>query len=78
MRNGGTIAPRHLIGAFAFALCDLREAEGPCLPFSDGREVVVLLRESPLFAFASAAQGVFALPFVPREINRQSVADFLV
>jgi asparagine synthase (glutamine-hydrolysing) len=74
----GDDCPRHLIGAFVFALYDARE-QTVLIARSQMGERSLFYYETPrLFAFASAPKGLFALPFVPREINPQSVADFLV
>ncbi len=67
----------HLAGDFVFAVFDTQQ---DCL----------LIFRSPLsqrslyyhyaagrFAFSSAPKGLFALPGVPREIDRQSLADYL-
>lgn len=73
----GDECARHLIGAFAFALWD-------------GREQRLLMARSPMaerplyyyatphtFAFATMPKGLFALPFIPREIDEQFLADYL-
>jgi asparagine synthase (glutamine-hydrolysing) len=77
-RKWGLECCRHLVGDFVFALCDSREGH-------------VLIARSPMstrslfyhaapgtFAFASAPKGLFALPWIPREIDRQYLADYLV
>jgi len=74
----GADCAQHLIGAFVFALYDLRE-QTVLLARSQMGERSLFYYETPkLFAFASAPKGLFALPFVPRRIDPQSVADFLV
>ena len=73
----GTECPRHLIGAFVFALCDPREQIVLIVRSPMGERSLFYYEAPRLFAFASAPKGLFALPFVPREINRQSIADFL-
>ena len=74
----GAGCARHLIGAFVFALRDLREQSVLIARSQMGERSLFFYETSRLFAFASAPKGLFALPFVPREVNRQSVADFLV
>ncbi len=74
----GTECPRHLIGVFAFALYDLRE-EQLLLARSPLGERPLYYCEAPgRFAFSSAPKGLFALPWVPREIDLQGLADYLV
>ena len=74
----GEDCARHLIGAFVFALCDFRE-HSVLLARSQMGERSLFYYETPrVFAFASAPRGLFALRSVPREINRESVADFLI
>jgi asparagine synthase (glutamine-hydrolysing) len=74
----GDDCARHLIGAFVFALYDLREQTVLIARSQMGERSLFYYETPQLFAFASAPKGLFALPFVPREINEQSVADFLV
>lgn len=74
----GDDCARHLIGAFAFALCDQRERRVLIARSPMGERSLFYYETPRLFAFASAPKGLFALPFVPREINRQSMADFMV
>ena len=67
----------HLVGAFAFALYDLR-TRSMLLARSAMAERSFFYYQTPgVFAFASAPKGLFALPFVPRTVDRQSIADFL-
>ena len=74
----GADCARHLIGAFVFALYDAREQTVVIARSQMGERSLFYYETPQLFAFASAPKGLFALPFVPREINEQSVADFLV
>jgi asparagine synthase (glutamine-hydrolysing) len=68
----------HLVGAFAFALYDVRERR-VLIARSPMAERTLFYFQSPgLLAFSSAPRGLFALPFVPRAIDRRSIADFLV
>lgn len=73
----GEDSPRHLLGDFAFAV------------WSPSAERLFLARDpmamrplywhhgNGLFAFASAAQALHALPEVPRELNEERLAEFL-
>jgi asparagine synthase (glutamine-hydrolysing) len=73
----GTDCPCHLLGAWVFALYDLR-AQHVLIARSQMGERSLFYYETPqVFAFASAPKGLFALPFVPRQVNQQSVADYL-
>lgn len=74
----GDDCARHLIGAFVFALCDRRKHRVLIARSPMGERSLFYYETPRLFAFASAPKGLFALPFVPREINRQSMADFIV
>jgi asparagine synthase (glutamine-hydrolysing) len=74
----GTECPRYLIGAFAFALYDLRK-EQLLLARSPFGERPLYYYEAPgSLAFSSAPKGLFALPWVPRGIDPQSLADYLI
>jgi asparagine synthase (glutamine-hydrolysing) len=68
----------HLIGAFVFALCDLRQQRVLIARSPMGERSLFYYETPRLFAFASAPKGLFALPFVPREIDLQTIADLLV
>jgi asparagine synthase (glutamine-hydrolysing) len=74
----GADCASHLIGAYAFALCDVRERSVFLARSAMGERSLFYFETSRLLAFASAPKGLFALPFVPREVNRQNIADFLV
>ena len=73
----GEACPRHLVGAFAFALWDGRSQTLVCArdhfgirPFHyhDGREV---------FALGTEIKAVLALPDVPRAIHEGAIADYI-
>src|ERR1019366_2310115 len=74
----GTDCVSHLTGAFAFALYDLRKRSVLCARSAMAERSFFYYETSGLFAFSSAPKGLFALPFVPRTVDRQSVADFMV
>lgn len=67
----------HLVGAFVFAIYDLSDHRMLIARSPMGERSLFYYETSQVFAFASAPKGLFALPFVPREINRQTMADFL-
>jgi asparagine synthase (glutamine-hydrolysing) len=68
----------HLTGAFAFALCDLRDETVLIARCPMGERSLFYHRTPQRFAFASAPRGLFALPSITRQIDARSVADFLV
>jgi asparagine synthase (glutamine-hydrolysing) len=67
----------HLVGAFVFALHDLKERRVLIARSPLGERSLFYYETPRLLAFASAPKGLFALPYVPRQINPQSVADYL-
>ncbi len=67
----------HLIGTFAFALWDLRE-QSLLIANSPLEERPLFFYSTPqCFAFSSMPKGLFALPFVPRQLNLTYMADYL-
>jgi asparagine synthase (glutamine-hydrolysing) len=74
----GTECPRYLIGAFVFALYDAREEQLLLARSPLGERPLYYYEAAGSLAFSSAPKGLFALPGVPREIDLQSLADFLV
>lgn len=73
----GTDCASHMIGAFAFALYD-QPRQNLLIARSPMGDNSLFHYETPnFFAFASAPKGLFALPGVPREINLESIADYL-
>ena len=69
---------QQLVGFFAFAVWDVRE-ERLLLARSPIGAPLLLHHSTPqTFAFATMPKGLFALPFVPRALNEQKLADFLV
>jgi asparagine synthase (glutamine-hydrolysing) len=73
----GFDGPRHLVGAFVFALYDLRAQTVLIARSPMGERSLFYHEAAGSLAFASAPKGLFALPFVPRGINAQSIADLL-
>ena len=73
----GTDCPEHLVGTFTFAVVDLRESRMLLARSASGERALFYHTTSDTFAFASAPKGLFALPFVPRRIHEQQVADYL-
>lgn len=67
-----------LRGAFAAAIWDPRRRTLTLARDHLGRNVVMWHHTPQFFAFASMPKGLLALPDVPRELNQQKLADFLV
>lgn len=74
----GTECPRYLIGAFVFALYDKREHQLLIVRSPMGERSLFYHATPRSFAFASSPHALFTLPFVPREIDEQTFADYLV
>ncbi len=68
----------HLTGAYAFALYEIEDRSLFMARSPMGERALFYCETPRVFAFSSAPKGLFALPFVPREINRRSVVDFLL
>jgi asparagine synthase (glutamine-hydrolysing) len=73
----GSDCVRHLVGAFTFALWDVRERRlivvrsavaSPCLFYHTSPRTL---------AFATMPKGLFALPSIPRDLDDQFLADYL-
>jgi len=77
-RRWGRDAPKHLVGAFAFAIWDGRRQEIFCARDHLGAKPFVYHLTDRAFVFASEVEGVLAAPGVPRRINEGRIADFLV
>jgi asparagine synthase (glutamine-hydrolysing) len=77
-RRWGVDAPRHLVGAFAFAIWDAREQRVFCARDHLGVKPLVYYLSRDLLVCASEAEAVAAARRVPRRINEARIADFLV
>jgi asparagine synthase (glutamine-hydrolysing) len=74
----GEDCPRRLIGSFSFAIWD-EECKRLLLARSPfGAKTVFYHKAGEFVAFATAPKALFALGAVPRELNRQGIADMLV
>lgn len=69
---------QHLTGAYAFALWDAREQRLLLARSAIGGPSLFYYAASQVLAFATMPQGLFALPFIPREIDEPYLADYLV
>jgi asparagine synthase (glutamine-hydrolysing) len=67
-----------LIGDFVFALCDLHKSHVLIARSAMSTHALFYHAAPGIFAFASAPKGLFALPWIPREIDQQRLADYLV
>jgi asparagine synthase (glutamine-hydrolysing) len=74
----GDDAWARLRGPFAAAIWNPRERALTLARDPMGINVVVWHRAPQFFAFATLPKGLFALPDVPRELNEEKLADFLV
>ena len=74
----GEDCPRHLIGSFSFAIWD-EECKRLLLARSPfGAKTVFYHKAGEFVVFATTPKALFALSSVPRELNRQGIADMLV
>lgn len=67
-----------LRGPFAVALWDARERRLVLARDPIGLSPLYYYQNETFFAFATMPKGLFALPDVPRELNKEKLADFLV
>lgn len=67
-----------LRGPFAVAIWDPRNRSLTLARDHLGLNVVMWHKSEHFFAFATMPKGLFALPDVPRELNEEKFADFLV
>ena len=73
----GVDCTRHLIGAFAFALWDEREKQLLLARSPMGERAIYYHISAASCAFASMPKGLFALPGISREVDYESLADYL-
>lgn len=74
----GSDCPEHLIGPFAFALHDLSLGRLLLARSPKGERALFYHVTPSRVAFASAPCALFALRDVPRQIDEQALADYLV
>ncbi|HEV8711261.1 MAG TPA: hypothetical protein VGX03_00330 [Candidatus Binatia bacterium] len=67
----------HLVGAYTFAVWDAREQRLLLVRSPFGGSVVFYHHTPEVFAFATMPKGLLALPFVPRLLNEERLADYL-
>jgi asparagine synthase (glutamine-hydrolysing) len=67
----------HLVGDFVFAVWDKRKAHLLIARAGMSKRPLYCHAASKVFAFASMPHGLFAVAGIPREIDRQSLADYL-
>lgn len=68
----------HLQGSYTFALVDTRDQLLLLARSPTAETNIFYFAQGATVAFASAPKGLFALPFIPRQLNPQSIADYLV
>ncbi len=74
----GADCVQHLVGAYAFALWDARQQRLLLARSAIGGPSLFYYAAPQVLAFATMPQGLFALPFIPREIDEPYLADYLV
>lgn len=68
----------HLIGSYTFALWNRREQRLLLVRSPMGERPLYYHSNAQHFAFSTMPKGLFALPFIPREIDLEQIADYLV
>jgi len=74
----GIDCPEHLLGDSVFAVFDRREQRVLLTRSPLGKRSLYYHHGPSVFAFASAPKALFALPWIPREIDPKGLADYLV
>jgi asparagine synthase (glutamine-hydrolysing) len=74
----GEACPCHLLGDFAIVVWDAARQRLFCARDHMGKRVLFYHAAERLFAVASSARALLALPEVPRRLNEEKVAEFLV
>lgn len=69
---------RELIGCYCIAVWDNWERQLTLIRDPVGERAVHYFCNSDFFAFATMPKGLFAIAEVPRELNEEKLADFLV
>ena len=77
-RKWGLDCPKHLVGDFAFAIWDQTERWLFCARDHLGNRPLFYFQDGNKFVFTSAIKGLLAIKNIPRRLNEQRVADFLV
>jgi asparagine synthase (glutamine-hydrolysing) len=68
----------HLIGDYSFALWDKREQHLILARSAVGGRPLYYHSNDRLFAFSTLPKGLFTQPSIPRELNLERIADYLV
>jgi asparagine synthase (glutamine-hydrolysing) len=74
----GNDAWARLRGPFAIAIWDPHSRDLTLVRDPVGLRALCYYRSDDFLAFATMPKGLFALPDVPRQLNREKLADFLV
>jgi asparagine synthase (glutamine-hydrolysing) len=77
-RRWGSDCPTHLMGAYAFAIYNSRDETLFVARSPRGERTLLYVLRPELFAFSTAPKGLFALPFIRRELDLSRVADHLL
>lgn len=68
----------HLVGDYSLALWDDSQQKLTLARSALGGRPLFYYSSSGLFAFSSVPKGLFALPAIPRRLNLERIADYLV
>lgn len=74
----GENAPREMLGEFAWAIWDRARERLMLARDPSASRALYYYRDNALIAFATNIRGLLALPDVPRDIDDQGLAEFLV
>ncbi len=74
----GENCPERLLGDFAFAIWDSRRKLLFCARDHVGIKQFYYYQSGSAFVFGSEIKAIYCLPEVPCEINRQTIADFVM
>jgi asparagine synthase (glutamine-hydrolysing) len=77
-RKWGAECARHLLGDFAFAVWDGKKQELFCARDHVGVKPLYFFRSDEMFAFATEMKALLELPGVPREVNEERIAKYLM
>jgi asparagine synthase (glutamine-hydrolysing) len=77
-KRWGPDCVRRLIGAYALAVYDTRERSLFLARSPRGERPLHYLLTPEVLAFSTAPKGLFALPFINRQLNLSRVADYLL
>jgi len=74
----GQSCASQLLGDFAFAIWDNKEKKLFCARDHMGLKPLYYYNSCGFFAFSSHLQGLLSIPEIPKKLNEQLIADYLV